>query len=104
MSDDVTPQNGDEAIAYRVKRLEVEMAELRRHLDAGFDRLDVKMSALTFVRHDVYTSERGAFEKEQKLQDERIDSAQRLAMWCLGILVTSILAAVFGIVSTLVVS
>lgn len=99
------PGPGDEtngAIVYRVGQLEAMQRDMRVHLDRRLDVIAQRMDDLAFVRGDVYASERGSFEKEQKMQDERIDSALRLAMWCLGILVTSILAAVFGIVTTVV--
>lgn len=95
----MNPPNRDDdsngAIAWRVTQLEAGMAELRKHMDERFDRLDNKMTALTFVPKDLYQSERDAMRAD-------IKGARTLAWGCFAVLATMVLGGAMALLGRLV--
>lgn len=96
----MVPPGDDQTLAqlgWRMDALEKQEAALEGRFDllrgeiaAGFLSMRTDMKELRLVTKDLYESERDA-------QDARIESAVKLAMWSLGLVCTSVIAALMGL-------
>ena len=59
-------------------------------LDKRLERMEGSVERLAFVGLDLYRSEQGA-------QNERIDSAVKLAMWALGLVCSLVISGLLGL-------
>jgi hypothetical protein len=59
-------------------------------LDKRLERMEGSVERLAFVSLDLYRS-------EQSAQNERIDSAVKLAMWALGLVCSVVVAGLLGL-------
>lgn len=92
-------------LAYRVGQVEHGLRELTRHLDSRLDALTGSIAGLSFVRTDLYNSERAAMAKQ--VEDARVGiekdltAVKAIAMWALGVVVSAVVGAIiFAVVAS----
>ncbi len=75
------------------------VARLEAKVDSAVARLEGKVESLTYVRTDVYESDKKAQERLIDNQNERIDGIAKVSWWALGLVVgTTITIMVGGLV------
>lgn len=78
-------------VGWRLRQLETTVGKMEHTMSSGFAELHARVSALTFVRHDVYEAHRLAMVEE-------IRATHRLAMWALGAVTSLVLGAVVTLI------
>ncbi len=78
-------------VGFRLRALETTVGKLEHTMSTNFAELHARISALTFVRHDVYEAHRLSMIAE-------IQSTHRLAMWSLGAVTSLVLGAVVTLI------
>lgn len=73
-------------VGFRLRALETTVTKMDHTMTTNFAELHARISALTFVRHDVYEAHRLAMVDE-------IRATHRLAMWALGAVTSLVLGA-----------
>lgn len=99
MSDDdtgaaVTPIQDDPTlpeIGWRLRQLETTVGKMDHTMMSSFADLHTRISALTFVRADVYEAHRLAMERS-------IEASHKLGMWALGMVASLVLGAVVTLI------
>lgn len=78
-------------VGWRLRQLETTVGKLDHTMAGGFGELHTRISALTFVRADVYEAHRLAMERS-------IEASHKLAMWALGMVASLVLGAVVTLI------
>lgn len=84
----MTPDTPDTAeLSWRLQAVEASVKEMRSHMDVGFAGLATRIDTLQFVP-------RGEYSIEHKGLEEKIEGVHRIAMWALGLVVTTVIGAI----------
>lgn len=87
-----------EVLAVRVAATENKIASIEDKVERAFRELQATISALSFVRNDVYQSDQRSLSKEIENTYRRADTSFRIAIWSLGTVASLVIAAALGIV------
>lgn len=87
-----------EVLSIRVSNAENKIDSVEDKIERAFRELQATISALSFVRNDVYQSDQRSFYKEIENINKKVDSSFKIAIWSLGTVASLVIAAALGIV------
>lgn len=87
-----------EVLSIRVSNAENKIESVEDKIERAFRELQTTISALSFVRNDVYQSDQRSFYKEIENTNKKVDSSFKIAIWSLGTVASLVIAAALGIV------
>lgn len=94
----MTTPDSIEVLSIRVSNAENKIESVEDKIERAFRELQTTISALSFVRNDVYQSDQRSFYKEIENTNKKADSSFKIAIWSLGTVASLVIAAALGIV------
>ena len=92
----------EDVVGFRLRVLEGSVTELREHVDKRLDAIHATVGNLAYVSRDVYVSERDTMRDFNKETRNIAESSRSIAMWALGLVAATAIAAIIGLLRSTV--